>query len=80
MKDQIIAWGKANVTRECEGKPPRTARDATPGFVVLSDMKVLPWGAKGERGDIYTWDQEMGMYWKLKADYYFLAFSYKERK
>lgn len=71
-----ISWGTANVTKKCKGNTPRTTPGAIPGFVVLSDMKILPWGAEGERGGIYTWDQEM--YWTLEADFYLLAFSCKE--
>ena len=80
MKDQVISWGKANVTKECEGKTLRTASDATPGFVVLSNMETLPWGEKGERGGIYTWEEGIEMYWKLTAGHYLLAFSCKERR
>lgn len=37
-------------------------------------MKKLPWGAAGQRGGIYTWEQEM--VWKLEEeDCYVLVFS-----
>lgn len=67
-------------TKECEGNTPRTTHDATPGLVLLSDMKKLPWGAKGERVGTYTWGQGIEMFWKVEADCYLLAFSCKERK
>lgn len=47
-----------------------------PGFVVLSDMGDLPWGTPGERGGIYTWEEEV--VWTLEAGCYVLTFSYRE--
>lgn len=73
MVNQTVAWGKAHVTKKISGKTPRNMSGATEGFVVLSDMKKLPWGATGERGGIYTWEE--GMSWTLEADYYVLLFS-----
>jgi hypothetical protein len=74
-----ISWGNNNVTKKCEGKTPRTPpHGATAGFVVLSDMKSLPWGAEGVRGGIYTWEEEE-MDWKLEAGFYLLSFSLRKR-
>lgn len=73
MEHQTVAWGKAHVTKEISGKTPRNMSGATEGFVVLSEMKTLPWGAAGERGGIYTWKEDMS--WTLEADCYVLLFS-----
>ena len=76
MEYQTVAWGKAHVTKEISGKTPRNMSGATEGFVLLSDMKTLPWGTAGERGGIYTWEQEM--LWTFEADCYVLTFSCRE--
>jgi hypothetical protein len=70
-----VSWGKANVTKTGSGKVPGKKLGATPGFVVLSDVGKLPWGRQGERGGIYTWEDET--FWTLEADCYLLAFSLK---
>lgn len=67
------------MTKKISGRTPRNAQGTKPGFVVLSDMKNLPWGAAGKRGDIYTWEQEM--VWKLEEeDCYVLVFNFKEER
>jgi hypothetical protein len=72
--DVRISWGKGHVTRKISGRTPRNAQGTTQGFVVLSAMKNLPWGAACERGGIYTWEQEME--WKLEEeDCYVLVFT-----
>lgn len=85
MRDQAIAWGKANValiwgktnvTKEFSGKVPGARLGATPGFVVLSDVGNLPWGSAGERGGIYTWQGEL--LWTMEPGCFVLTFSCKE--
>lgn len=71
-----IIWGKACVTKECSGKVPGNELGVTPGLVMLSDVKILPWGTAGGRGGIYTWEQEM--LWTFEAECYVLTFSCKE--
>lgn len=73
-----IIWGKASVTKECSGNVPGNNLGVTPGLVVLSDVGSLPWGGAGERGGIYTWEQEM--LWTFEADCYILTFSCREGK
>lgn len=75
MENQTVAWGKAYVTKEIAGRTPRNIAGTTEGFVVLSDMKKLPWGAAGERGGIYSWKKDMT--WELEAGHYVLLFSLK---
>lgn len=73
--DVSISWGKGQVTRKISGRTP--PQDTTQGFVVLSDMKNLPWGAACERGGIYTWEQEME--WKLEEEgCYVLVFTMRK--
>ena len=64
------------MTKDFTGKVPGTRLGATPGFVVLSDMGDLPWRTTGERGGIYTWEEEV--IWNLEAGCYVLTFSCKE--
>lgn len=87
MKEQAIAWskanvtiiwGKASVTKKCSGNVPGNKLGVTPGLVVLSDVGNLPWGTTGERGGIYTWEKEM--LWTFEADCYVLTFSCKEER
>jgi hypothetical protein len=78
MANVVIMWGESAVTNNWSGLVPGRLSGATPGFVVLSDVGYLPWGDKGQRGGIYTWDH--GMKWELKADYLILTFSHTCRE
>jgi hypothetical protein len=88
MRDQATAWGKAHititwgkphVTKKSSGRTPYNEGSTNmPGFVILSDLRNLPWGTAGERGGIYTWGREM--LWRMEEkNCYLLLFSIREQ-
>lgn len=72
LAGQEIRWGIPSTLQDWEGKVPGTLYGQAPGVVVLSEMEKLPWGDRGERGSIYTWDRITS--WTCEAGSYFLIF------
>lgn len=59
LKDEDISWGIPVVTRVCSTKMLGRKSGKRVGFVLLSEMELLPWGVKGKRGGIYTWEDDI---------------------